>query len=98
MSVSVSVAVAAMAASQGGARYDAALQKGYTCSITLSVMQHPVTTACGCNFERKDIEKYLEPRTQDKCPVCRATLVHKELSINRELRNTINDFNEDWDR
>lgn len=54
------------------------------CPITLEIFKDPVLAADGFNYERAQIEHWL--RFSTRSPVTNATLAHKHLNPNHELR------------
>lgn len=59
----------------------------HLCALTKSVMEDPVTSPDGVNFERSAIEDYLA--TRDLCPVTGKPLSVEALRTNKELSKEI---------
>jgi len=67
------------------------LQKKYTCPILNEMMDDPVTTTCGHNFEGEALDFYLQ-HCSDKCPVCKKPIDITGIVRNFILRGEIIDY------
>lgn len=66
---------------------DALIPEEFLCPLTLDIMQQPVMTRWGHNFERHALMKWME--SHDHCPLTRNPIALKDVITNRALQARI---------
>ena len=59
------------------------------CPVTLTLMNEPVTTRCGHNFEKATIMQVLTSNGTPQCPTCRTPLERTMPTVNYALKTII---------
>lgn len=63
------------------------LEEFFNCPICYEIMTNPTTTICGHNFCADCITK-----NNNYCPICRKKLQNREITINYQLKKSIEDM------